>query len=72
MLQPVILTADQDVLLGFYAKSFGAEEIPRVPEEGPAFYLGLRIGDTARSAAPPTTCRGDSASPTSRTPTATR
>lgn len=109
-IQPVIITADQDVLLGFYTKLFGAKEIFRVPEEGPVFYLGLRIGDTdlglvakahrgtgrrrgscsasvstmsmrrsagwrrwaARSAAAPTTCRGDSASPTSRTPTATR
>ncbi|MFD4029173.1 VOC family protein [Streptomyces sp. NPDC058637] len=45
-IQPVILTADQDVLLGFYTQLFGAEEISRVPEEGPAFYRGLRIGDT--------------------------
>ncbi|WP_329236331.1 VOC family protein [Streptomyces sp. NBC_00111] len=45
-IQPVILTADQDVLLGFYTKLFGAEEIFRIPEEGPAFYRGLRIGDT--------------------------
>lgn len=45
-IQPVILTADHDVLLGFYTKLFGAEEILRVPEEGPVFYLGLRIGDT--------------------------
>ncbi|KQX54710.1 MULTISPECIES: VOC family protein [unclassified Streptomyces] len=45
-IQPVILTADQDVLFGFYTKLFGAEEIFRVPEEGPAFYRGLRIGDT--------------------------
>lgn len=45
-IQPVIITADQDVLLGFYTTLFGAEEIFRIPEEGPAFYLGLRIGDT--------------------------
>ncbi|MGW1037165.1 VOC family protein [Streptomyces antibioticus] len=44
--QPVILTADQDTLVGFYTRLFGAEEIFRVPDEGPAFYLGLRIGDT--------------------------
>nr|BFD87073.1 VOC family protein [Streptomyces sp. Xyl84] len=42
----MIITAHQDVLLGFYTKLFGAEEIFRVPAEGPAFYLGLRIGDT--------------------------
>ncbi|MFE2299323.1 VOC family protein [Streptomyces sp. NPDC059445] len=45
-IQPVIITADQDVLVAFYTKLFGAEQIFRVPEEGPAFYLGLRIGDT--------------------------
>ncbi|MFE7627254.1 VOC family protein [Streptomyces sp. NPDC057509] len=45
-IQPVILTADQDVLVGFYTDLFGAEEIFRVPAEGPAFYVGLRIGDT--------------------------
>lgn len=45
-IQPVILTANQDVLLNFYTKLFGAEEIFREPAEGPTFYLGLRIGDT--------------------------
>ncbi|MCX5107804.1 VOC family protein [Streptomyces sp. NBC_00378] len=45
-IQPVILTADQDVLLDFYTKLFGAEEIFREPAKGPTFYLGLRIGDT--------------------------
>ncbi|MEE1751981.1 VOC family protein [Streptomyces sp. SP18CS02] len=45
-IQPVIVTADQDVLLGFYTELFGAEEVFRVPAEGPPFYLGLRIGDT--------------------------
>lgn len=45
-IQPVILTADQNVLLGFHTKLFGAEEIFRVPEDGPALYRGLRIGDT--------------------------
>ncbi|MFE4684878.1 VOC family protein [Streptomyces sp. NPDC056721] len=45
-IQPVIVTADQDVLLGFYTKLFGAEEVFRVPAKGPAFYRGSRIGDT--------------------------
>ncbi|MFD3333110.1 VOC family protein [Streptomyces sp. NPDC058700] len=45
-IQPVILTAHLDVLCGFYTGLFGAEEIFRVPAEGPVFYLGLRIGDT--------------------------
>ncbi|MGW5778170.1 VOC family protein [Streptomyces sp. NPDC003863] len=45
-IQPVIVTAHHDVLRDFYTKLFGAQEILRVPEEGPVFYLGLRIGDT--------------------------
>ncbi|CAL9360260.1 VOC family protein [Streptomyces sp. enrichment culture] len=45
-IQPVITTAHPDVLLGFYTKLFGAEEVFRVPDEGPVFYLGLRIGDS--------------------------
>ncbi|MFG2449956.1 VOC family protein [Streptomyces sp. M41(2017)] len=45
-IQPVIVTADQDALLGFYTKLFGAEESFRVPAQGPAFYVGLRIGDS--------------------------
>lgn len=45
-IQPVILTADHGVLLGFYTQLFGAEEIFRVPAKGQVFYLGLRIGDT--------------------------
>ncbi|MCD0484510.1 VOC family protein [Streptacidiphilus sp. ASG 303] len=45
-IQPVIITARQDVLVRFYTKLFGAEEVFRVPAEGPVFYLGLRIGDT--------------------------
>ncbi|WUS98433.1 VOC family protein [Streptomyces sp. NBC_00708] len=45
-IQPVILTADLDTLRRFYTDLFGAEEIFRVPEEGPVFYVGLRIGDT--------------------------
>lgn len=45
-IQPVSVVADQDVLLGFSTKLFGAEEILRAPAEGMAFYLGLRIGDT--------------------------
>lgn len=45
-IQPVILTAHQEVLAGFYTELLGAEEVFRVPAEGPVFYLGLRIGDT--------------------------
>jgi predicted enzyme related to lactoylglutathione lyase len=45
-IQPVILTARHDLLLAFYTTLFGAQEIFRIPDEGPPFYLGLRIGDT--------------------------
>lgn len=45
-IQPVIVTADLDALLAFYTQLFDAEQIFREPTEGPAFYLGLRIGDT--------------------------
>ncbi|MFG2426814.1 VOC family protein [Streptomyces sp. NPDC048590] len=45
-IQPVIITADQNPLVAFYTNLFGAEEIFRVPAEGPPFYFGLRIGDT--------------------------
>ncbi|AUG75659.1 extradiol dioxygenase [Kitasatospora sp. MMS16-BH015] len=44
--QPVILTARLDTLLAFYRELLGATETFRIPEEGPAFYRGLRIGDT--------------------------
>lgn len=44
--QPVITTAEPQALAGFYTRMFGAEEIFRVPAEGPVFSLGLRVGDT--------------------------
>lgn len=43
-LQPVIVTPSMPLLLAFYKALLGAEEISRMPEEGPAFYAGLRIG----------------------------
>jgi predicted enzyme related to lactoylglutathione lyase len=44
-LQPVIVTPSLPLLLAFYKALFGAEEVSRVPEDGPAFYVGLRIGN---------------------------
>ncbi|MCF3175692.1 VOC family protein [Streptomyces sioyaensis] len=41
--QPVIVTPDLDRLRDFYRALAGAEEFTRVPEEGPAFFVGLRI-----------------------------
>jgi len=43
--QPVIVTPSMPLLLAFYKVLFGAVEISRVPEDGPAFFVGLRIGD---------------------------
>ncbi|MEU8681755.1 VOC family protein [Streptomyces sp. NPDC048611] len=42
--QPVIVTPDLDRLQAFYAGLAGAEEITRVPEEGPVFFVMLRVG----------------------------
>ncbi|WP_435603310.1 VOC family protein [Streptomyces sp. bgisy130] len=42
--QPIIVTPDLDRLQGFYRELVGAEEFTRVPEEGPVFFVGLRVG----------------------------
>jgi uncharacterized glyoxalase superfamily protein PhnB len=43
--QPVIVSPSIPLLLAFYKALFGAVEISRVPEEGPAFFVGLQIGN---------------------------
>jgi predicted enzyme related to lactoylglutathione lyase len=43
--QPVIVTPSLPLLLAFYKALFGAVEISRVPDDGPAFYVGLQIGN---------------------------
>ncbi len=43
--QPVIVTPSMPLLLAFYKALLGAVEISRVPEDGPAFYVGLQIGN---------------------------
>ena len=43
---PILVTPDVDRLHTFYATLFGATEALRFPEEGPPFYLGLRLGDS--------------------------
>lgn len=43
--QPVIVTPALPLLLAFYKALLGAVEIERVPEDGPAFYVGLQIGN---------------------------
>lgn len=42
--QPILLTADLDRLVRFYAGVAGAQTSDRQPPEGPVFYQGLRIG----------------------------
>ncbi|MFG2503034.1 VOC family protein [Streptomyces sp. NPDC048441] len=44
--QPMIITPDIDRLLRFYQGLLGAEEVSRTPEEGPPFFVDLRIGDS--------------------------
>jgi predicted enzyme related to lactoylglutathione lyase len=44
--QPVLVTPDLDRLRGFYAGLVGVVETWHVPDEGPIFYQGLRIGDS--------------------------
>ncbi len=45
-IRPIIVTNDIDRLLAFYTGLFGATEVVRYPEDGPAFYVGLRLGDS--------------------------
>lgn len=43
----LIVTADLDRLVGFYVALLGAVPAERVPEDGPAFFVGLTLGDSA-------------------------
>jgi predicted enzyme related to lactoylglutathione lyase len=42
--QPIIITPDLDRLLSFYQTLFGAVEFLRVPDDGPTFFVGLKVG----------------------------
>ena len=44
--EPTIVTAHLERMLEFYSGLLGANERQRVPEEGPVFYVGLRIGNS--------------------------
>lgn len=44
--QPVIMTADLDRLLAFYTGLLGATQTSRIPDEGPAFYVGLQADNS--------------------------
>ena len=45
-IRPIIVSNDLERLRRFYTSLLGAEENFRHPEEGPVFYLGLRVGDS--------------------------
>jgi predicted enzyme related to lactoylglutathione lyase len=43
---PIIVTPDIERALRFYLELLDAKQVERVPEDGPAFYVGLRAGDS--------------------------
>jgi predicted enzyme related to lactoylglutathione lyase len=45
-IQPVISTPDLGPPAGFLHGAAGAVETTRVPQEGPVFYVGLRVGNS--------------------------
>ncbi|MEU8818887.1 VOC family protein [Actinoplanes sp. NPDC048796] len=45
-IQPIASTPDLPRLRAFYEKVLGATETLRFPDEGPEFYVELRIGET--------------------------
>jgi predicted enzyme related to lactoylglutathione lyase len=45
-IRPIIVSNDLDRLLAFYTGLLGAEEIMRFPDDGPTFYVGLRLGES--------------------------
>ncbi|GAA3424567.1 VOC family protein [Streptosporangium nondiastaticum] len=44
--QPIIITPDLPRLQAFYERLLGAVEVRRFPEDGPVFFVGLRLGDS--------------------------
>jgi len=44
--QAIIVTLNLDRMLDFYRSFLGGEETQRYPEDGPVFFVGLRIGDS--------------------------
>jgi predicted enzyme related to lactoylglutathione lyase len=44
--RPIIVSNDLDRLVAFYSGLLGAEEVMRFPDDGPTFYVGLRLGDS--------------------------
>ncbi|SDE53762.1 hypothetical protein SAMN05660485_00996 [Blastococcus fimeti] len=44
--RPILVTADIARMARFYTGLFEAEVVERYPDDGPLFYLGLRVGDS--------------------------
>jgi hypothetical protein len=45
-IEPMIITKDLPSLLRFYTGLLDATETTRFPDDGPAFFVGLRIGNS--------------------------
>ncbi|MER6171079.1 VOC family protein [Streptosporangium sp. NPDC001681] len=44
--QPIIITSDLDRLRTFYERLLGAVEVSRFPDDGPTFFVNLKLGDS--------------------------
>ncbi|MGY2084772.1 VOC family protein [Blastococcus sp. SYSU DS0539] len=44
--RPILVTPDLERLRAFYVGLLDAAETDRFPEDGPLFYLGLRVGNS--------------------------
>ncbi|MEI5102433.1 VOC family protein [Streptomyces sp. PmtG] len=45
-IQPMLITPDVIRLQAFYAQLLGAEQTVRVPDDGPVFFVTLRVKDS--------------------------
>jgi predicted enzyme related to lactoylglutathione lyase len=45
-IQPIVVTAHIDRLQRFYTALLGGVQVRRTPDDGPVFYVGLRVGDS--------------------------
>ncbi len=45
-IRPIIVTHDIERLTAFYTALLSAEHTMRYPEDGPAFYIGLQVGNS--------------------------
>jgi predicted enzyme related to lactoylglutathione lyase len=44
-IQPILITTDVERLLAFYRDLLGAHQTRRVPDDGPVFFVGLKVDD---------------------------